>query len=145
MSQFCTQDPPSEIATLPDQQPKTIMVVEDELLILNLMQDILADIGGYRVLVASTSRDALLLAAQQAAPPDLLVLDYRLFGSPLNGLELYDLLHVRDGWQGVPAVFASCNIPEDEVQPRGTLLRKPFDYQKLLAVVAATLISPRSP
>jgi CheY-like chemotaxis protein len=105
-----------------------------------MLREILADLGGYHVLVASSSRDALLQAAAQEEPPHLLILDYALFGSALNGIELYDLLHER--WQGVPAIIASCGAPEDEVRLRGvTLLPKPFDLEKLLSLVADALAS----
>lgn len=140
MNQVCIQDPPGESVTLLDQQAKTILIVDDEPLLLHLMHEILAEIGGYDVLTASTSREALLLATQQPSPPDLMVLDYMLFGSSLDGLELYDLLHAREGWQGVPCILASCNIPLDDVCQRGLLfLPKPFDMEQLLARVAVAL------
>lgn len=136
----CIQDPPTEeYATPPDPQ-KTILVVDDERPILNMLREILVDIGGYDVLVASSSRDALLLAAGQEEPPQLLLLDYALFGSALNGIELYDLLHEREGWQGVPAIIASCNAPEHDIRLRGLgLLSKPFALEKLFAMVADAL------
>lgn len=141
----CVQDPPiAERAMLPNQQ-KTILVVDDEPLILHLMREILEDIGGYNVIMASTSREALLLAARQDDPSHLLVLDYMLFGS-VNGIELYDLLHAREGWQGVPCIIASCNAPQDEVRQRNMLhLAKPFALEQLLALVAAALVPQQVP
>src|SRR6202165_5988680 len=105
----CIQGPPrGEHATLPKSQ-KTILVVDDERPILNMLREILVDLGGYDVLVASSSREALLLAAEQEEPPHLLLLDYALLRSAVNGIELYDLLLQRGGWQGVPALIALCN------------------------------------
>jgi CheY-like chemotaxis protein len=136
----CVQDPPTgEHATLPKSQ-KTILIVDDERPILNMLREILVDLGGYDVLVAPSCREALLLAAGQEEPPHLLLLDYALFGSALNGIELYDLLHEREGWQGIPAIIASCNAPEHEVHLRGLgLLSKPFALEKLLSMVADAL------
>jgi len=135
---LCEQDLPQESATLPEQQ--TILVVDDEPLTLRLLREILTDVGGYQVLTASSSREALLLAAQQDHSPHLLCLDYMLFGSPVNGLELYDLLQER--WPGVPGIVASCNAPEEEVRRRGLrLLVKPFDIERLLRMVQDILSS----
>ena len=140
MSQSCIQDPPREGRTPPERQ-NTILVVDDERPILHLLREILTD-EGYRVQTASSSREALLLAAQQDHSPHLLVLDYMLAGSPLNGLALYDLLHER--WPGVPAIIASCNAPADEVRQRGlALLAKPFALERLLSVVADALAPQR--
>ena len=132
------QDPPREERATLHSSPKTILVVDDEPLLLHLMREILAEIGGYKVRTASISRDALLLAAQEGNSPHLLVLDYMLTGSPVNGLELYDLLHER--WPGVPAIIVSCNAPQEEVCQRHILhLAKPFDLEQLLATVADAL------
>jgi two-component system, sensor histidine kinase and response regulator len=56
-------------------QPDTVMVVEDEAAISDMIASALAD-EGYRVLAARDGRDALRLV--QRDPPNAIVLDLRL-------------------------------------------------------------------
>lgn len=85
------------------------------------------------------------MTAQEA--PQLMLLDYRLAGS-MNGLELYDLLHAREGWHDIQAIVVSANVFELQRELQLRHLRgiaKPFDVDELLAEVNGALSSSMSP
>jgi CheY-like chemotaxis protein len=134
----CQQDAPIQSHTT--LRP-TILIVDDDSRMLDLMDLIFTDEGCYIVARVSNGREALLWAVAQQQPPQLLLLDYMLCGSTVNGIELYDLLHMHDGWQEVPAIIVSATVPQDEVQKRHlTSLAKPFDVDTLLSMVDAALL-----
>ena len=62
-----------------------VLVVDDETIVLELMERVLAD-AGYQVQCAPDGLRALELVGQWPAPPDLLITDLRMPG--LNGYEL---------------------------------------------------------
>ena len=63
---------------------KKILIVEDEESILELVSEILADTGDYRVLKARDGEEALMIA--QEARPDVILLDIQL--PRLSGYEV---------------------------------------------------------
>jgi DNA-binding response OmpR family regulator len=122
----------------PSRLSCTIVVVEDEPTLQDLLAELLTEEEHARVLCASSGEAALDLTCQEP-PPHLLLLDYHLGGS-LTGIDLYDRLHERSGWQDVPTILLSANVPERSIQHRRIdYLPKPFDLDHLLAHVAAAL------
>ena len=111
----------------------TILIVDDDLSIGNLLEETLTK-EGYSVSRAYSGTEALLYIQQ--LKPDLVLLDMMLPG--LNGEEV--LPHLR----GIPVIVVSAKFEvEDKV---GMLLRgavdyvtKPFDIRELLARVAVQL------
>lgn len=115
----------------------TVMLVEDEPLVLRLVERLL-ERGGYAVVSAATPRDARRLAAGMAAP-DLLVTDVVLPGG--SGLDL--AAELRLSWPGLRVLYIS-GYPGDAFADRGPepgdrLLRKPFRGTELLAAVERAL------
>ena len=122
----------------PSRLSCTIVVVEDEPTLQDLLAELLTEEEHARVLCASSGEAALDLTCQEP-PPHLLLLDYHLAGH-LTGVDLYDRLHERSGWQGVPTILLSANLPERAIgQRRIDYLTKPFDLDHLLDHVAAAL------
>lgn len=116
-----------------------ILLVEDEPTMQDLLVWLLSEEEHYSVLRSARGEDALALIEQQQQVPQALLLDYQLAG-PMNGIELYDRLHARPGWQHVPAIIMSANLPEEAVRTRQLIgLAKPFDIDELLAHVAAAV------
>ncbi len=123
----------------------TVLVVEDDATLLELLVWVLSEEMHCRVLPASTGPRAITITAQET--PQLMLLDYRLAGS-MNGLELYDLLHAREGWHDIQAIVVSANVPElqRELQLRHlTGIAKPFDVEELLAMVNGAFSSSMRP
>lgn len=109
---------------------KTVMVVDDDVYIGDMLEEVLHK-EGYRVLRAYSGSEALLLLS--SGKPDLVLLDLMLPG--LNGEE------VLSAMQGIPVIVVSARA---EVGDKVSLLMggaadyvtKPFDMQELLARIA---------
>lgn len=117
-----------------DTQPmsKTILLVEDDVSIGELLMDVLQEEGLYKVVLATDGFQALKVAS--TIHPLLFVLDYQLPG--MNGFELYDQLHTMEGLREVPALFVSANVPVKELEKRRLqYIRKPFELDQLLDAI----------
>src|ERR1700736_916763 len=115
---------------------KTILVVDDEPQIVQLVRDYLEH-GGFTVLTAADGSSALRIAATQH--PDLLILDLGLPG--IDGLDGTRTLR-RDG--AVPIIMLTARTDESDKLVGLELgaddyLTKPFSPKELVARVRAVL------
>ena len=113
-------------------QPDTVMVVEDETAISDLVAAALED-EGYRVLTARDGHDALLLV--QRAPPDAIVLDLML--PNLDGWQVIRWCRAHPATTAIPiiVVSAALDAPQDaDIEPL-VFVEKPFDLDVLLVLV----------
>lgn len=110
---------------------ETILVVDDEPAIVDLLRDVL-DEAGYRVAVAHDGAEAL--ATVEQLDPDVVLSDVAM--PRMTGLELADRLIPL----GVPVVLMSAAVPA-AAQPSVPFLVKPFDLDELLDAVAAVVQS----
>jgi DNA-binding NtrC family response regulator len=117
---------------------KTILVVEDDEDIGEALVFALTEEPSYHVIVAATGKEALQVAS--ARKIDLFIIDYYLSG--INGIELYDKLHVMSELEDVPALISSVNIEHlrQHLKARHLMgVGKPFDLDVLLEMVARAL------
>lgn len=116
---------------------KTILVVEDDPGVGEMLVAILKAEGGYHALL--TTDGARALETVNTLTPDLVLLDYRLPG--MNGLELSDRLHALETLQQTPVLLVSANLPEREIEKRQIAsLKKPFELDVLLHLVETLLV-----
>jgi DNA-binding NtrC family response regulator len=122
---------------------RTILVVEDEVDVRNIVRRQLESLG-HRVLVADASTEALLLI-QSPGAPDLLLVDVVL-STGINGIEL--AAEARKIRPGLPVIFMSgyTAVPEALKRIRDTgapLLSKPFTTPQLERTVNAVCAEQR--
>jgi signal transduction histidine kinase/ActR/RegA family two-component response regulator len=126
----------------PDDVPRgteTILLVEDEGEVRALVRQVLQE-RGYRVVEASSPREALRLASDTAAPIDLLLTDVIM--PQMTGRALADL--VTGDRPGTPVLFMS-GYADSAVVEHGVLqagrayLQKPFTPMQLARVVRRVL------
>ena len=111
---------------------KTILVVEDDSIISELLIQMIKQETSYNICSAPDALVALELIKN--IKPQLLILDYWL--PFIQGIELYDRLHNTEGLEEVPAIMLSVNAPLREIKQRQmTYIRKPFDMPKLLDAI----------
>ncbi|HZN86893.1 MAG TPA: response regulator [Burkholderiales bacterium] len=121
--------------------PRTsILHVEDDPSLQNLVRITLEQLGGYAVRTAANGYQALDLARQ--ALPDLLLLDLDLPG--MNGIATLRALREIDGMGEVPVVFltaASDLMGDAEFRAFGVreVLPKPFRPRQLVQALARVL------
>jgi CheY-like chemotaxis protein len=116
----------------PRSEPKTILVVDDETGIRELIRKILQR-ERYRVLEAGSAEDAL--AAAQGQPIDLLITDVMLPG--VRGPELAQ--RMQQAAPGLKTLFISGFAGEERMPAGGQFLAKPFTLAALLEKVRAAL------
>ncbi|HYL44862.1 MAG TPA: response regulator [Ktedonobacteraceae bacterium] len=108
---------------------KTILVVEDDKNIGELIVSAFVQETPYQALLAVNGSQALKLV--QDIQPNMLILDNRL--PDMKGIELYDRLHTMETLENIPVLLMSANIPLQEVQRRKMhYLNKPFELDDLL-------------
>ena len=117
---------------------RVILIVEDEETISDFMVRFLEEETPYRAISVINALEALELV--NSIKPDLFILDYQIPG--LNGIELFDRLHVMKGLEAVPALmFSASKVPFQPLHERGIpFLKKPFDLGDLLRVVEELLL-----
>jgi signal transduction histidine kinase/CheY-like chemotaxis protein len=112
----------------------TILVVDDESLVLTMAETILTDFG-YKVLTAGNGQKALALLGLPDTKVDLVITDLVMPG--MGGRELIERIRRTD--PGLPVMPTSGYVmPEDKKNAAG-YLQKPFTSTELLLKVKAAL------
>ena len=116
---------------------KTILLVEDDSIISELLIQMITQETNYNVFSVPDGLEALDLVKN--IKPQLLILDYWL--PFIHGIELYDRLHNTEGLEEVPAIMLSVNAPVREINQRHmTYIKKPFDMPKLLDTIHRLIV-----
>ncbi len=113
---------------------QTILMVDDEDLLLTMGQTILSSFG-YQVLTANSGLKALELIANTKSPIDLVITD--LVMPQMSGRELIEQIQLR--LPTVPVLRTSGYVRPGSAEDSETYLPKPFTSQQLLRHVAAVL------
>ncbi len=122
----------------PSRTGKIILVVEDDENTRYVLWLLLSEAERYYPLLVNDPSQALLVATHRK--PDLFLIDYNL--PSLNGIELYDQLHVLEGLEAVPAILLSAMRGQwqEELQDRHLAgLEKPFAMNALLELIEHVL------
>jgi len=130
--------PPQSRTDLPSGD-ETILLVEDDEMVRDLIQNVLEPLG-YKVLFAADGHQALELARQHTAPIHLLLTDVVM--PDMNGTTLAERLHAQR--PGLKILFVSgyswTVIEQQEMQlPRSAFLQKPFAPLQLARKVREVL------
>ena len=113
---------------------RSVLVIEDEMLILMMIEDMLADLGCESVAVASKVGPAIRLIEGQE-------FDAAMLDMNLNGIESYpvaDALSARD----VPYFFSTANSLTDmkDGYRDQDVLKKPFTFEQLSNMLSRSLL-----
>lgn len=116
---------------------KTILLVEDDTTIAELLVHMISQETHYQVFAVPDGPQALDLVKN--IKPNLLILDYWL--PTTHGIALYDRLHDIEGLARVPTIMLSVHAPLHEITQRQIMyMRKPFDMFKLLEAINKFLV-----
>jgi DNA-binding response OmpR family regulator len=122
------------------RQMKTILIVDDEADIRDILRIRLANHPGFRILEAANGSDALELTRQQR--PDLIILDWLMPG--FNGMEVLKALRESPELTTIPVIMMTVKS-ELSAQAQGqamgvvAYLIKPFDATRLMETVEKAL------
>jgi CheY-like chemotaxis protein len=112
---------------------RRVLVVEDEMMVLMMIEDMLADLGCESVTAAATTDQAIALIKTQVF--DAAMLDMNLNGTKNSSIA--DALGAR----GVPFIFStgySGHNMMNRHQDR-PILKKPFQFEELAAILTRLL------
>ena len=117
---------------------RRVLVVEDEILVLMVLEDMLADVGCESITVAATVDQALALIGTQ-------VFDAALLDLNLNGTASYPLAEALDA-RGVPFFFSTGYSVEGikEGYRDRLVLKKPFELKDLVEVLTRLSLTDRA-
>jgi CheY-like chemotaxis protein len=115
---------------------KTILLVDDEFGITDVLGDVLAE-KGFSVIVARNGSDGLRRVEERR--PDLILLDYMM--PVMDGCEVLRILAAHEEQRNIPVVLMSA-LPRESIaadcQSAG-FLRKPFDLDTLFSELSRLL------
>jgi len=121
---------------------KTVLLVEDDLTIRDILQDQLEE-DGYDVVPASNGRQAIEYLTLDASPlPDLIILD--LMTPIVTGWQVLERLRGEPSLARIPVIVVTASAAN---KPTGAVkvLRKPFRLEALFDTVRSYLGSPPPP
>lgn len=117
---------------------KTVLVVDDEPAIRDVVADILRDYG-FDVVLAWSGRRMLELL--EAIRPSLVILDVMM--PDVDGLGALRAMRERPGLQDIPVIMMSAALGAGDLNEEVTwFLPKPFDLDRLLEVVVDAVGPP---
>ena len=123
---------------------RTILIVDDEVGILEVLESILGD-AGFAVVSAINGQDAL--TRMQKTVPDLVIVDFMM--PLLDGAGVIKAMRADKRLRAVPVLLASA-LPEKTISERcnsyNVFLRKPYKTERLMEEISRLLDSapPRS-
>ena len=121
---------------------KTILIVDDEFGILEVLESILDD-AGFKVVTAVNGQDAL--TRLKRIIPDLVIVDFMM--PLLDGAGVIGAMRASEKLRAVPVILASA-LPEKTISERCTgyqaFLRKPFKIERLMEEISRLLGRPSS-
>jgi CheY-like chemotaxis protein len=119
-----------------DSQParKTIVVVEDNDAISDLLIEVLGAEPSYRIMAERNGAHALEVI--RSTMPSLVLLYVILLG--MDGLQIYDRLQADPHTHHVPVLFCTVANTDKRFRERGfsNFVAKPFDLEELLTRVS---------
>jgi CheY-like chemotaxis protein len=116
---------------------KTVLIVDDEFGILEVLESILSD-AGFKVKTAVNGQDALVHLQDNV--PDLVIVDYMM--PLLNGAGVIEAMRANGRLSAVPVILISA-LPERTISERcvgyQAFVRKPFKSERLMEEISRLL------
>jgi CheY-like chemotaxis protein len=107
---------------------KLVLLIEDNEVTTAILRQMLAEDSTYRVEHARDAETAWQMLSH--VKPDIILLDYDLPG--MNGIELYDRLHLSESLRAIPVLFMGVTLPIKALEQRQVpFLYKPFESETL--------------
>ncbi|GCE18314.1 response regulator [Dictyobacter kobayashii] len=123
--------------TLSPSSVKTILLVEDDINIGEVLQQAIMQETSFLAILVSDGFQALQTV--KGIRPNLFILDYQL--PRMNGIELYDQLHAIRELKHVPALMLSAHLPRQELNKRKIQgMNKPIDLDDFLQTIENLIV-----
>jgi CheY-like chemotaxis protein len=115
---------------------RRILVVEDEMLVLIMIEDMLADLGCTSVTSAATVEKAVALTNAQ-------VFDAAILDINLNGNDSHPVAEALTA-RGVPFIYSTGNTDHGSTDGYSgrPVLKKPFKFEELVTMLTRVKLAP---
>ncbi len=113
---------------------KKILIVDDDPIIVKYIRNVMED-NGYETCSAGNAEEAYEML--QKEKPDLITLDLEMPGE--WGPRFYRKMSKEDEFKDIPVIVISGMAGKHAVKKAVAYLAKPFDPDKLLAIVTKTI------
>ncbi len=121
----------------------TVLIVDDEFAIADLLELFLTD-EGYKVVLAGNGRQGLERLAEGPLP-DLVISDYMM--PVLDGAGLIQAMRENEAQRSIPCIVMT-SMPEAAIRTRiigyAAYVQKPFHLAAMVRLVTSILCGPRS-
>jgi CheY-like chemotaxis protein len=121
---------------------KTILIVEDDLSIRELLSEFL-EFGGFKVYQAEHGLRAIELLSKIEHMPDLVLLDVMM--PVMDGLKFYDHLQMHPNYHKLPVIMMTANpsLINPEIRKKvSQFLVKPINLNALLDFISSGNLRP---
>ena len=124
-----------------DDENKTILIVDDDAMMLQMAEFILKKDTEYNIIRANSGMQCLRFL-QGGEKINLILLDIQMPG--MDGIKTMELIQKHDYWKKIPVIFLTASSDRDTVLKAGKLgaagyVKKPFEPNDLLQRVIVTL------
>ena len=123
-----------------DSMKSTVLIVDDDAMMLQMAEFILQKEDNLKILKANSGMQCIRALQQEKV--DLVLLDIEMPG--MNGLKTMELIKKREEWSNIPVIFLTATSDRDTVVKASMLgvsgyVKKPFLPQDLVERVQSTL------
>lgn len=108
----------------------SVLVVEDEPLLLLIAGDLVEDAGFQPILARNADEAILALASREDV--SVLFTDVRMPGS-MDGIRLAQTVHVR--WPAIKLVVVSAHLVDAKLPDGARFFRKPYSSEQIISVL----------
>ena len=120
---------------------KSILIIDDESLILELLSDYIGKYTQYKIITAESGEEALDII--KTTKPDLIIIDLLL--PKIGGIPLFYEFQKSENTKGAPVIFMSGTVMDKEFQQEGIELgavdyiTKPVNLESLADKIKSIL------
>ena len=117
-----------------DDSKVTVLIVDDDDMLLKMAEYILIETENYNVLKANSGLQCLRIL-QSGEKIDLILLDIQMPG--MDGIKVMELIQKHDYWKAIPVIFLTAASDKSTVMKAGQMgalgyIKKPFIPEDLL-------------
>jgi len=116
----------------PSLERKTILIIEDEYPIRQMMQDVL-ELEGYTVVTAADGSEGFEQLKALSSPPCAILLDLMMPGT--SGWRFLDFLRADFSTTSIPIIICSAYLESAKSIRASAVIEKPVKLEKLLSTV----------
>jgi CheY-like chemotaxis protein len=122
--------------------PKTLLVIDDEVLIQEVIQACLEDLAGWQVWQASSGEAGLALLQSAPHLPDAILLDVSM--PSMDGVATYQQLAAQPATQSIPVILLTAKVQPADRERFAQLglagvISKPFEPMGLVNQISSLL------